>query len=315
MAGKNKKDLLRGKHMICLQDYSPEEINLIIDQATELKSEQQNGIPHSYLEGKTLAMIFQKASTRTRVSFEVGVFQLGGRALYLSAQELQVGRGEPIKDTARTLSRYVDGIMIRTFDQKEVEELVKYAAVPVINGLTDRFHPCQALSDLLTIQEKKGFLKGIKLAYFGDGNNVTHSLLMACSKMGMHITVCTPPEYQPDEEILGWAHDNAHATGGKVELTADPTEAAQDADILYTDVWTSMGQEAEEEQRKQKLKKYQVNRRLLKETSSDVLVMHCLPAHREEEISEEIMELYAPVIFEQAENRLHAQKALMMLIM
>jgi len=310
-----KKDILRGRHMICLRDYSPEEINLIIEQAAELKSEQKNGIPHPYLEGKTLAMIFQKASTRTRVSFEVGIFQLGGSALYLSAQDLQMGRGEPIKDTARTLSRYSDGIMIRTFDQNEVEELARYASVPVINGLTDRFHPCQALSDLLTIREKKGFLKEVKLAYFGDGNNVTHSLLLACSGMGMHITVCTPPEYQPEGEILGWAQENARATGGKVELTADPAEAAQNADILYTDVWASMGQEAEQEQRKQKLKYYQVNRNLLEKASSGALIMHCLPAHREEEISEELMESYAPVIFEQAENRLHAQKALMMLIM
>ena len=315
MNWKDYRPRMQGKDMLTLQDYNPDELNCIINLAIELKEERQSGIPHNYLEKKTLAMIFQKASTRTRVSFEVGAFQLGGNALFLSAQELQMGRGEPVKDTARTLSRYVDGIMIRTFEQAEVEELAHYATVPVINGLTDRFHPCQVLADLLTIKEQKGNLQGLKLAYLGDGNNVAHSLLLGCSRAGMHIAVSTPPEYTPEKEIIELARETAGETGAKVEVTEDPHQAAQDADVLYTDVWASMGQEDEQEQRRSKLRQYQLNRQLLDKAAPEAIVMHCLPAYRGEEISEEVMESSASVIFDQAENRLHAQKALMALIM
>jgi len=315
MNWKDYRPRMQGKDMLTLQDYNPDELNCIINLAIELKEERQSGIPHNYLEKKTLAMIFQKASTRTRVSFEVGAFQLGGNALFLSAQELQMGRGEPVKDTARTLSRYVDGIMIRTFEQAEVEELAHYATVPVINGLTDRFHPCQVLADLLTIKEQKGNLQGLKLAYLGDGNNVAHSLLLGCSRAGMHVTVSTPPEYAPEKEIIELARETAGETGSNVEVTEDPHQAAQDADVLYTDVWASMGQEDEQEQRRSKLRQYQLNRQLLDKAAPEAIVMHCLPAYRGEEISEEVMESSASVIFDQAENRLHAQKALMALIM
>lgn len=305
----------RGRDMLTLLDYTTEEIEVILDLAAELKSEQKNGVPHTYLKGKTLGMIFQKASTRTRVSFEVGMVQLGGNALFLSTQDLQMGRGEPVSDTARTLSRYVDGTMIRTYEQSEVEELARYATVPVINGLTNRFHPCQTLADLLTIKENKADLKKVKVAYFGDGNNVAHSLLLGCSKTGMHITVCTPAEYAPDEDVVERAREIAVECGGKVELTEDPAEAVNEAGVLYTDVWTSMGQEEEEEKRRNKLRHYRLDRDLLDKADTNAIVMHCLPANREEEITEEVMNSGASVIFDQAENRLHAQKALMALIM
>ena len=315
MNWKEARTRLRGRHLLSLRDYMPEDIGFILDLAAELKEEQKNRIPHRHLEGKTLAMIFQKASTRTRVSFEVGMFQLGGYALYLNSQDLQMGRGEPVRDTALTLSRYVDGIMIRTFSQDEVEELAGYAGVPVINGLTDTFHPCQALADLLTVREKKGSLKGVKLAYFGDGNNVAHSLLLGGSRVGMKIVVCTPSNYEPHVEVVNWAKEMAAETGGEVEVTTNPIDAARESDVLYTDVWASMGQEAEQQQRRSRLQNYQVNRELLDEAAANAVVMHCLPAHRDEEISAEVMDSPASVIFDQAENRLHTQKALMALVM
>ncbi len=314
----NKKfSFLKGRDMLTLQDYTAEEISIILSLAAELKSEQKNGVPHRYLEGKTLGMIFQKASTRTRVSFEVGVFQLGGNALFLSAQDLQMGRGEPVQDTARTLSRYVDGIMIRTFEQAEVEELAYHATIPVINGLTDSFHPCQALADLLTIKECKGDLKGVKLTYLGDGNNVAHSLLLGCSKMGMDITICSPADYAPDGDVVARALEAAGESGGKVKLTDDPRDAAHGAHVLYTDVWASMGQdkEKEREMRRNIFKRYQLNHELLERANPGAIVMHCLPAYRGEEITKDVMESVSSVIFDQAENRLHAQKALMALIM
>lgn len=309
------RSLLQGRNLLSLNDFNFEEITAVLELASDLKNELKNGIPHRYLEGKTLGMIFQKASTRTRVSFEVGMFQLGGYALFLSTHDLQMGRGEPVRDTALTLSRYVDGIMIRTFDQAEVEELAQHATVPVINGLTDRFHPCQALADLLTIIEHKGRLKGVKISYFGDGNNVAHSLLLGCSKTGMHMTVCTPDDYAPEPEVVALAREAAKESGGKVELTANPAEAAEGSDVIYTDVWTSMGQEAEKDLRKSVMKKYQVNRELIEKAEPGAIVMHCLPAHREKEITAEVMESSDSVIFDQAENRLHAQKSLMALVM
>jgi ornithine carbamoyltransferase len=260
-------------------------------------------------------MIFQKPSTRTRVSFEVGMWQLGGYALFLSIQELQMGRGEPIKDTAAVLSRYVDGIMIRTFNHNEVEELASYASVPVINGLTDLLHPCQALADLLTVKERLGKLAGLKLAYTGDGNNVAHSLLLGCSKMGMNIAVAGPEKYWPLPEIVSKAKENALDSGCSVVITEDPLEAVKDADVIYTDVWASMGKEAEKKERKKIFAPYQVNDNLVKAARPGALVMHCLPAYRGEEITTEVLEGEQSVVLDQAENRLHAQKSLMALLM
>lgn len=307
---------LQGRDFLSLQDFSSAEINGILTLAANLKNERKNEIPHRFLEGKTLGMIFQKASTRTRVSFEVGMFQLGGYALFLNAQDLQMGRGEPVRDTARTLSRYLDGIMIRTFDHDEVVELAHHATVPVINGLTDRFHPCQALADLMTVIEYKGGLKGIKVVFLGDGgSNVAHSLLLGCSKMGMRITVCAPQGYAPQPEILARARETGDRSGGEIEVTDDPAQAVRGAEVLYTDVWTSMGQEAEQEERLEKLQRYRLDQALLAEAEPGAIVMHCLPAHRGEEITAEVLESSSSVVFDQAENRLHAQKALMALIM
>ncbi len=294
------------KHLLKLLDLTTEDIVDILNLADQLKYEQKNGIKHKYLEGKTLGMIFQKSSTRTRVSFEVGMYQLGGDALFLSPRDLQIGRGEPIQDTARVLSRYLDGIMIRTFEQKEVEDLAKYGSIPIINGLTDFAHPCQVLADLMTIKEYKGKLKGLKLAFIGDGNNMANSLIVGCLKMGMKIAVASPKGYEPDKEVLDFAKGNPDFL-----LTTDIYEAAKAADAIYTDVWSSMGMEAEIEERKKAFKEYQVDSKLMSYTHDKCLVLHCLPAHRGEEITEEVFEKHADEIFEEAENRLHAQKAVL----
>ena len=306
---------LYGRDCLSLQDYTAEEIRSVLDLAIKLKEKQKKGDAHPLLAGKTLGMIFQKASTRTRVSFEVGIWQLGGIALFLSSQELQMGRGEPICDTAAVLSRYVDGIMIRTFEQSEVEELAAYASVPVINGLTDILHPCQSLADLMTIEEKLGCLQGVKLAYLGDGNNVAHSLMIACSKMGMDITVATPEKYRPTPLFEALARENALKSGSCIQITSDPLEAVKDASIIYTDAWASMGQEEEKNIRKEIFKPYQVNSRIVKAAPSGALIMHCLPAYRGEEITDDVLDGDCSIVIDQAENRLHAQKGLMALLM
>jgi len=308
--------MLKGKDLLSIHDLTTEEVYEILDLAKELKAKQKAGIEHHILKGKTLGMIFQKSSTRTRVSFEVGMYQLGGTALFLSGNELQIGRGEPIKDTARVLSRYLDGVMIRTFAHADVEEFAKYADIPVINALTDLLHPCQVLTDLLTIQEYKGKkLKGLKLAYIGDGNNMTHSLMYGCAKVGMHFSVATPPGYEPNADVIKNAVEDAKLTGGSITVGHDIFAAANDADILYTDVWASMGQESERQERKQIFKNYQINKELLQAADQKAIVLHCLPAHRGEEITEAVMEDNAQVIFDEAENRLHVQKAIMALTM
>ncbi|MBS3983352.1 MAG: ornithine carbamoyltransferase [Dethiobacter sp.] len=302
---------LRGRDFLTVHDFSKEELNEILQFALQLKQEKKDGLEHHLLRGKTLGMIFQKASTRTRVSFEVGMYQLGGYALFLSATDLQIGRGEPVKDTARVLSRYLDGIMIRTFDHREAEELAAYADIPVINGLTDLLHPCQAMADLLTILEHKGKLAGLKLAYLGDGNNVAHSLLLACSKLGLNVAVASPKGYEMQPAIVAKAKDSAVASGANIMLTTDPLEAVAGADILYTDVWASMGQEAEHQLRLQAFQHYQLNQELLEKAADNAMVLHCLPAHRGEEISDEVIEGRQSRVFDQAENRLHVQKAIM----
>lgn len=305
----------QGRDFLSLYDYTPEEIHYLLDVAMDLKYKQQNGIPHPYLAGKTLGMIFQKNSTRTRVSFEVGMYQLGGMALFLSANDLQIGRGEPIRDTARVLSRYLDGIMIRTYSHDEVLELAEYAGIPVINGLTDLLHPCQALADLMTIKEYKGQLAGLKMAYIGDGNNMAHSLMYGGAKMGMHVAVASPAGYTPDDTVTKQAAAVAAETGGSISITGDINEAAKDADVIYTDVWASMGQEEEAARRRKAFAGYQVNQELLQLAKPDVIVLHCLPAHRGEEITDEVIEGPHSVVFDEAENRLHAQKAIMALLM
>ncbi len=294
------------KHLLKLMDLSEKEITEILNLADQLKYEKKNGIEHHILAGKTLGMIFEKSSTRTRVSFEVGMYDLGGSALFLSSRDLQIGRGEPIEDTARVLSRYLDGIMIRTFDQAEVEQLAACGSIPIINGLTDYCHPCQVLADLLTIREHKGTIKGNKLCYIGDGNNMTNSLIVGGIKMGMTVSVACPKGYEPDAEIMKWAYEN-----GTFICTDDVMEAAKDADVLYTDVWASMGQEAEAEERKKIFKGYQINSDVMAHAKSDAMVLHCLPAHRGEEITAEVLEAHADEIFDEAENRLHAQKAVL----
>ena len=294
------------KHLLKMMYLSCEEITELLNLADQLKYERKNGIEHPRLQGKTLGMIFQKSSTRTRVSFETGMFQLGGSALFLSPRDLQIGRGEPLEDTARVLSRYLDCLMIRTFEQDEVENFAKYGSIPVINGLTDFAHPCQALADLLTIREYKGKLEGLKMCYIGDGNNMANSLTVAGLKTGMKVSLATPKEYIPDAKILDFAKDYE----GFV-LTEDIYEAAKDADVICTDVWASMGQEEEAEMRKKVFKGYQVNADLLKVAASDAMVLHCLPAHRGEEITADVFEAHANEIFDEAENRLHAQKAVL----
>ncbi len=293
-----------------LLDLSTDEIIDILNLADQLKYEQKHGIPHNILKGMTLGMIFQKASTRTRVSFETGMYQLGGQALFLSSKELQIGRGEPVQDTARVLSRYLNGIMIRTFEQSEVENLAEFGSIPIINGLTDFCHPCQVLADLQTVREYKNKLEGLKFCYIGDGNNMANSLTVGCLKVGMSVSLACPENYHPDAKVLEFAkqYDN-------FKLVSDPKEAAADADVLYTDVWASMGMEDEAEKRKIAFKGYQINDEIMKVAKSDAMVMHCLPAHREEEITAKVFEQHANEIFDEAENRLHAQKAVMVRLM
>lgn len=298
------------KHLLKMMDLSTEEIIEILNLADQLKYELKHGIPHDNLKGKTLGMIFRKASTRTRVSFETGMYQLGGNPLYLSASDMQIGRGEPIQDTARVLSRYIDGIMIRTFDQAEVENLAEYGNIPIINGLTDLSHPCQVLADLMTIREYKGKLDGLKMCYIGDGNNMANSLIVGGLKTGMSVSVACPENYHPAATTLAFAKKY-----DCFELTDDPIKAAKDADVIFTDVWASMGQEGEAEIRKKAFKGFQINDEVMAVAKPDAMVQHCLPAHREEEITAKVFEEHANEIFDEAENRLHAQKAVMVLLM
>ena len=293
-------------HLLKLADLSSEEITQLLNLADQLKYEKKNGIEHHYLKGKTLGMIFQKSSTRTRVSFEVGMYDLGGSALFLSSNDLQIGRGEPVEDTARVMSRYLDGIMIRTFSQNEVETLAKYGSIPIINGLTDYCHPCQVLADLMTVREHKKVIAGKKLCYIGDGNNMANSLIVGGIKMGMSVSIGCPDDYKPDAEIMKWAYEN-----GSFECTPDIHKAAKDADVLYTDVWASMGQEGEAAIRRKAFFGYQINDSVMVVAKPDAMVMHCLPAHREEEITSKVFEEHADEIFDEAENRLHAQKAVL----
>ena len=299
------------KHLLSMLSLSTEEITDILNLADQLKYENKNGIKHHRLEGQTLGMIFQKSSTRTRVSFETGMYQLGGQALFLSNRDLQIGRGEPIQDTARVLSRYLDGIMIRTFEQSEVENLAKYGSIPIINGLTDFCHPCQVLADLMTVREHKGHLDGLKMTYIGDGNNMANSLIVGGLKMGMDVTIACPENYDPDQKVLDFAKDYKG-----FGLYRDPVEACAGADVIFTDVWASMGQEQEAYERRQVFQGiYQINEKLLEAANPGCMVQHCLPAHRGEEITEEVFESHADEIFDEAENRLHAQKAVMVTLM
>ena len=300
-----KKDLLR------MDNLSKEEILDILNLADQLKYENKHGIEHHLLKGKSLGMIFEKASTRTRVSFEVGMYELGGHPLFLSSKDLQIGRGEPIQDTARVLSRYLDGIMIRTFSQKGVETLAEVSSIPIINGLTDDEHPCQVLADLMTIREKKLILEGLKVAYIGDGNNMCNSLLVGCLTLGMHLSIANPEGYKPPAYYVNKGNELAIKNGVSFFMTKSPEEAVKDADVVITDVWASMGQEKEAAERMKAFKDYQVNKELMSLAKEDAIVLHCLPAHREEEITEEILESHADTIFEEAENRLHAQKAIL----
>ena len=295
------------KHLLTLESLSQEEIKDILNLADQLKYELKHGIEHHHLKGKTLGMIFEKASTRTRVSFETGMYQLGGHPLFLSSNDLQIGRGEPVEDTARVLSRMLDGIMIRTFEQSEVETLAEYGSIPVINGLTDYCHPCQVLADLMTIREFKGKLKGLKMAFIGDGNNMANSIIVGCLKCGMSVAIACPKGYEPPQNIL----DFASQYEGMFELTSDPLKAAEGADVVYTDVWASMGQEEEKAIREKAFAGIQVNKELMSKTNAECMVLHCLPAHRGEEITADVFEEHANEIFEEAENRLHAQKAVL----
>lgn len=303
------------KDFISLHDYSKEEITKLLELALKLKSELKNGIPHPILKGKSLGMIFTKSSTRTRVSFEVGMSQLGGTPLFLSGNDIQLGRGETIYDTANVLSRYLDGIMIRTFAHQDVLDLAKYASIPIINALTDLLHPCQVLADLQTAYEHKGKLEGLKLAYIGDGNNMAHSLMYGCAKMGMEIAVATPEGYECDSEIVANAKDDAKKCGGKVITTYDPVEAIKDADVVYSDTWVSMGQEAEKAERIKIFMPYQIDKELFSKAKSDAVFMHCLPAYRGYEVTEDVIDSPQSIIFDEAENRLHAQKAVMATLM
>ena len=299
------------KHLLTLEQLSKDEILEILNLADQLKFQKKNGIAHPILKGKTLGMIFQKSSTRTRVSFEVGMHDLGGQALFLSSRDLQIGRGEPVQDTARVLSRYLDGIMIRTYAQSEVEDLAKYGSVPVVNALTDYCHPCQVLADLMTIREFKGGFNGLKTCFIGDGNNMANSIIVGCLKLGMKMSIASPKGYEICEHIQEFAKQYP----GMFEMTNDPFQAAKDADVIFTDVYASMGQEAEAKVRLEAFKGFQVNKELMAVAHEDCMVQHCLPAHREEEITNEIFEAHADEIFEEAENRLHAQKAVLVKLM
>lgn len=294
------------KHLLKLADLDKGDILDILNLADQLKYENQHGIEHHHLKGKTLGMIFQKSSTRTRVSFETGMYQLGGQALFLSNRDLQIGRGEPVQDTARVLSRYLDGIMIRTFAQKEVEDLAEYGSIPIINGLTDYCHPCQVLADLMTIREYKKSFDGLKFCFIGDGNNMANSLIVGAISMGMECAIACPKDYQPDAQIMAWAKEN-----GTFTCSEDILACAKDADVVYTDVWASMGQEEEKAEREKTFKNYQINDEVMAAAKPDAMVLHCLPAHREEEITAKVFEAHANEIFDEAENRLHAQKAVL----
>ncbi len=310
--GVSQQPQLKGKDFLSLSDFHTDEILYLLEEAKELKSLQKQGKPHPYLSGKVLGMIFEKASTRTRVSFEVGMLQLGGHAIFLSPRDMQLGRGESVSDTAKVLSRYIDCIMIRTFAHSTVEELSEHATVPVINALTDLHHPAQVMADLLTIQEHKGKLAGLKMCYLGDGNNnVTHSLMEGAAKVGMHISIASPPGYLPNGKITEKAIESAKLTGSKITITHDPIEAINNADIVVTDVWTSMGLEAETEKRLKDLAAYQVNAEICQHAKKDYIFLHCLPAHRGEEVTAEIIDGPHSVVFDEAENRLHAQKAIL----
>lgn len=300
------------KHLLKLLDLSKDEIIEILDTASDLKDKQKKGEAHTYLQGKTIALIFMKNSTRTRASFETGIYQLGGHGLYLSSSDTQIGRGEPIEDTARVLSRYCDAIMIRTFAQEDIETLAKYASIPIINGLTDSFHPCQVLADLLTIREYKGKLSGLNVCYIGDGNNMANSIIVGALKCGMNVSIATPTGYEPDAEVLAFAENVNDAS---FTLTTDPMKAARNADVLFTDVWASMGQEEEAEARRLAFRGFQINDDLLGVANPDAIVQHCLPAHRGEEITADVFDAHADEIFDEAENRLHVQKAIMYLLM
>jgi len=306
---------MKGRDFLMLVDFSQEELMYLIDLAIDLKEKQKAGIEHQVLKGKTVGLIFEKSSTRTRVSFEVGIYQLGGQGLFLSGNDLQIGRGETILDTAQTLSRYLDGIMIRTYEHRKVVELARGATIPVINGLTDLSHPCQALADFQTIYENKGTFEDVKVAYIGDGNNMVHSLMMGAAKLGIHMSIATPEGYEPDEDIVAQTLAIAEETGAKIVVCRDPKEAIEGADFVYTDVWASMGQEAEQKERELAFASYQVNEELVALAKPDFKFMHCLPAHRGEEVSEGVIDGEQSIIFDQAENRLHAQKAIMAAIM
>lgn len=306
---------MKGKSLIEINHLTLEEIYQIFDLSASLKQERLIGKKHHVLEGKKLGMIFSKPSTRTRVSFEVGIYELGGIGLYFNQNDLQLKKSESVSDTAKVLSRYLDGIMIRTFDHQDVIDLANYGSIPVINGLTDLHHPCQVLTDLFTVLEKKRTLRGLKLAYIGDGNNMAHSLLHGCSKVGMDISIASPSGYKPLDFVVKESMENAKYMGSKIEILEDPIEAIKNADVIYTDVWASMGQEKEAEERKKKFMKYQVNPDLVKHAKEDYLFMHCLPAHRGDEVVDEVADSSNSVIFDEAENRLHVQKAIMALVM
>ena len=303
------------RHLLTIFDLSTKEIESLLIRARELKAIQKQGIECRPLKGKTLGLLFEKQSTRTRLSFEVAALQLGGHSIYLSPHQIQMGRGEELRDTARVFSRYLDGVVIRTFEHKMIEEFAGNSSIPVINGLTDIHHPCQIISDMLTILEKKERISGIRLAYIGDGNNVAHSLIEGAAVMGMHIRIASPKGYEPDNRITEIARQKAKETGAAIEIMEDPFEAVDNADVVYTDVWTSMGQEEEEGKRKSMFKKYRINRELMKKAKGDAIILHCLPAHRGEEITDEMMESPQSVVFDQAENRLHMQKAIIVTLL
>ncbi|USB32817.1 ornithine carbamoyltransferase [Paenibacillus sp. YPG26] len=302
---------LKGRDCVELTDFTTEEIQYLLDLAIEIKKKHKNGEEYQPLKGKTIGLIFEKSSTRTRVSFEVGTYQLGGHALFLSKNDIQLGRGETISDTAKVMSRYLDGIMIRTFGHNNVVDLARHATVPVINGLSDLAHPCQVLADFQTVLEHKGTLKGLKLAYVGDGNNMAHSLMIGGAKLGVHVSIASPEGYEPDQQVVAQAKEIAESTGAKIEVLRSPEEAVKDADVIYTDVWASMGFEEEQKAREAAFQNYQVNAELAKHAKPDYLFLHCLPAHRGEEVSEDVIDGANSIIFDQAENRLHAQKALL----